>query len=198
VSAQLTQSTLRDVAALLQNGSAFASIAHAGGPSTGSTAATLVLPAGSDLPALRPLGDASQWSQSLGDRLLVMADQGLQSATIRLQPEHLGPMEIRIRIEDGNAQVWFSAHHSDTRGALQDAIPKLRELFSDQGMNLLQANVDSGRGSFADRGLPVPPGVVSEPERAARESLMQKSLPGQRVSAWQVLPGSSRHVDLFV
>ena len=38
------------------------------------------------LPALQPLSDSNAWSQGLGERLLLMADKGLQSATIKLQP----------------------------------------------------------------------------------------------------------------
>jgi flagellar hook-length control protein FliK len=195
---QPAQPTLRDVAMLLQNGSAVAAAPQVGGTHGGPAVQQLVLPATTDLPALRPLGDPGQWSQSLGDRLLVMADQGLQSATLRLQPEHLGPMEIRIRVEDGNAQVWFSAHHGDTRSALQDAIPRLREMFSDQGMNLLQANVDAGRGSFAERGSPLTPVPVPEMEGSARDVLQAKSAPAQRVSAWRILAGSGQRVDLLV
>jgi flagellar hook-length control protein FliK len=104
------------------------------------------------LPRLEPLSDRQAMAQNLGDRLLLMADKGLQSATLRLQPEHLGQMEIRIRVnDDGSAQVLFSAPHAHTRDALENAIPRLRELFADQGLSLTQAGVDSGRGAFGQR-----------------------------------------------
>jgi flagellar hook-length control protein FliK len=82
-----------------------------------------------------------------------MADKGLQSATIRLQPDHLGPVEIRLRVDaDGASQVQFSAQHAHARDALEAAIPRLRELFADHGLDLRQANVDAGRGGFAHAG----------------------------------------------
>ena len=61
-------------------------------------------------------------------------------------------MQIRIQVdEDGTAQVMFSAHHAQTRDALESAIPRLRDMFAEQGLSLMQANVDSGRSTFAQR-----------------------------------------------
>lgn len=118
-----------------------------------SLAAAVADPLLDNLPILKPLGDADAWSQGVGERVLMMAERGLQSATIKLQPEHLGPMEIRIQVdEDGAAQVNFSAQHAQTRDALETAIPRLRELLAEQGLSLSQANVDAGgRGGFAQR-----------------------------------------------
>jgi flagellar hook-length control protein FliK len=105
------------------------------------------------LPALQPAGDTETFTQGLGDRLLMMADKALQSATIRLQPESMGPMEIRIAVDDdGAARVVFSAQHGQTREALEAALPRLRELLAEQGLALQQASVDSGRSGFASRG----------------------------------------------
>ncbi len=109
------------------------------------------------LPALQPAGDTETFTQGLGDRLLMMADKALQSATIRLQPESMGPMEIRIAIDDdGAARVVFSAQHGQTREALEAALPRLRELLAEQGLALQQASVDSGRSGFASRGWYLP------------------------------------------
>ncbi|MBW7930359.1 MAG: flagellar hook-length control protein FliK [Gammaproteobacteria bacterium] len=104
------------------------------------------------LPTLQPAGDQEAWSKGLGERLLLMVDKGLQSARLRLHPEHLGPMEIRIHVdEDGATRVLFSAHHGQTREALEQTIPRLHELFAEQGLNLSQANVDAGRRGAFDR-----------------------------------------------
>lgn len=104
------------------------------------------------LPTLQPVGDQEAWSKGLGERLLLMVDKGLQSARLRLHPEHLGPMEIRIHVdEDGATRVLFSAHHGQTRETLEQTIPRLHELFAEQGLNLSQANVDAGRQGAFDR-----------------------------------------------
>lgn len=123
----------------------------------------------------------------------MMTDQGLQQATLRMQPEHLGPVQVHIRMDDGNAQVWFSAHHGDTRAALEDAIPRLRELFNEQGLTLLQANVDSGRGTFGQRGMPwESPGTT--PQVAGNDPAAGQA----RTSRWQILRGAPGRIDLLV
>lgn len=87
-----------------------------------------------------PVG-SSAWADELGTRMTLMADRGQHSASLRLSPEHLGPMEVRIAIRDDQASVWFGAAHADTRAAIEQALPRLRELFASQGMSLADAGV---------------------------------------------------------
>lgn len=102
----------------------------------------------------QPVG-SSAWADELGTRMTLMADRGQHSASLRLSPEHLGPLEVRIAIRDDQASVWFGAAHADTRAAIEQALPRLRELFASQGMLLADAGVfqqapkDQPRLSFA-------------------------------------------------
>lgn len=94
-------------------------------------------------PTLRlhvPVGNA-QWADELGARLTTMTEQGRHAASLRLSPEHLGPLEVRISIRDDQASVWFGAAHADTRAAIEHALPRLREMFEAQGMALADAGV---------------------------------------------------------
>lgn len=94
-----------------------------------------------------PVG-TSAWTDELGTRLTWMAHQGIQSASLQLSPEHLGPVQVSISVRDGQASVWFGAAQSDTRTALQQSLPQLRQLFASQGLTLADAGVsrDSPRG----------------------------------------------------
>jgi len=87
-----------------------------------------------------PVG-SSAWADELGTRLALMADRGQHTASLRLSPEHLGPLEVRISVRDDQASVWFGASHADTRAALEQALPRLRELFASQGLSLADAGV---------------------------------------------------------
>ncbi len=87
-----------------------------------------------------PVG-SSQWADELGSRLTLMTEQGKQAASLRLSPEHLGPLEIRIAITEERASVWFGAAHADTRAAIEHALPRLREMFEAQGISLADAGV---------------------------------------------------------
>jgi flagellar hook-length control protein FliK len=70
-----------------------------------------------------------------------MAHQGIESASLQLSPEHLGPLQVTISVHDGHASVWFGATQPDTRTALQQSLPQLRQLFSSQGLTLADAGV---------------------------------------------------------
>src|SRR5262249_7171938 len=70
-----------------------------------------------------------------------MAQNGNESASLRLSPDHLGPMEVRISMNDGQASVWFGAANAAKRSALNQSLPQLREMFASQGMMLADAGV---------------------------------------------------------
>jgi len=84
---------------------------------------------------------APAWADELGGKLTWLTARGIQSASLVLTPEHLGPMEIRISINNDQASVWFGAAHADTRIALEQALPRLREMFAAQGLNLADTGV---------------------------------------------------------
>jgi flagellar hook-length control protein FliK len=51
-------------------------------------------------------------------------------------------------VQNGAASVWFGANHADTRAALEQALPHLRQMFASQGLTLSDAGVsrESPRG----------------------------------------------------
>ena len=87
-----------------------------------------------------PVGSAA-WNDELGTQLSWMTHQGIDSASLRLSPEHLGPVEVRISVQNGDASVWFGANHASTRAALEQALPRLREMFASQGLTLSDSGV---------------------------------------------------------
>ena len=87
-----------------------------------------------------PVGNAA-WADEIGNRLTMMVEQGKHTASLRLSPEHLGPLEVRITMNDDKASVWFGAAHADTRNAIENALPRLREMFASQGLSLTDAGV---------------------------------------------------------
>jgi len=87
-----------------------------------------------------PVG-SSAWDDELGTQLTWMTQKGLETGSLRVSPEHLGPVEVNISVQNGDASVWFGATHPDTRAALEQALPRLREMFASQGMNLTDSGV---------------------------------------------------------
>jgi flagellar hook-length control protein FliK len=109
----------------------------------GSSAVTLA-PASSATSleqALRANVGTPRWADELGTRLVMMSARGQQEGSLTLSPEHLGPLEVRISVQQSTANVWFGAQHADTRAALAEAMPRLRELFGEAGLSLGHAGV---------------------------------------------------------
>lgn len=90
-----------------------------------------------------------QWSQDLGSKVTWLLGQGIQDAKLQLHPQHLGPVQVHISLNDNHAAVNFVAHHADTRDALQAALPQLRDMLQQSGIQLGQAQVSADQGGQA-------------------------------------------------
>ena len=95
-----------------------------------------------------PVSDRA-WPQAVAAQVHWLASNGVQSATLKLSPEHLGPVEIHIELQSSQVNVTFSAAHAETRGALEQTVPRLRELLAGNGLTLghthVQQEARSGR-----------------------------------------------------
>jgi flagellar hook-length control protein FliK len=89
------------------------------------------------------------WSQGMGKQILWMVNQNISSAEIRLNPAHLGPIEILIDMKEEQVNVSLSSRHAIVREAMEQALPKLREMLSENGFNL--ADTDISKHSFAEQ-----------------------------------------------
>jgi len=92
-----------------------------------------------------PVHDA-RWADALAHRLVMMARDGESSASLKLVPQDLGPLDIQISVRDGEASVHFGAAHQETRAALEASLPRLRELLGAQGLQLSNATVSHQSG----------------------------------------------------
>jgi flagellar hook-length control protein FliK len=96
--------------------------------------------------------DTAQFSQGVADRVSLMMDGNLTSAKLQVNPPALGPIEVRIALQGGHAQVSFSSHSAVTRDALESSSDKLREMLGSQGFS--SVNVDISQRSFQERSPP--------------------------------------------
>lgn len=92
-----------------------------------------------------------EWPTALGHRLMWTLGEGMQKAEIRVTPENLGPIHVHIQIKDDKTDIQFTALHPQAREALETSIPRLREMFAQQGLNLMQAQVFSQTPQDAER-----------------------------------------------
>ena len=91
------------------------------------------------------LGDDG-FDQAVGARLGWLADQKIGHAHIRLNPEDLGPVDVRLQMNGDKVHASFSSPHVDVRHALESSLPRLRELLGEQGFQLAHADVGHQNG----------------------------------------------------
>lgn len=93
-----------------------------------------------------PVGGRS-WERVFGERVVWLMGQQIQAAEIKLNPPHLGPLEVRLTLSGGEASLSFGTPHAPVREAIEQALPRLREQLAEQ--NVVLVNVDVGdRGVF--------------------------------------------------
>jgi len=90
---------------------------------------------------IQPALQSQAWSKVVGSRVIWMAKEGIQKASLQLNPANLGPVEVRLSVQNEQTNVMFIAQQAATRDALEQALPRLRESFAENGLDLADADV---------------------------------------------------------
>lgn len=109
---------------------------------TAATSQTAVSP---DVKVDAPVGQ-HRWGGEFAQKVVWLTTQQHQVAEIRLNPAHLGPVEVMLSITQDQATAQFVSPHSAVRDAIQEALPRLREMMAENGIQL--GNVMVGADSF--------------------------------------------------
>lgn len=84
------------------------------------------------------------WDNQLGQKVIWMVGGEDQSATLELNPPDLGPVQVVLNVSNDLASVSFSSQQLEVRQALENALPRLREMMSESGIALGNASVNAG------------------------------------------------------
>jgi len=117
------------------------------------------------------------FASELGEKIVWLAGRQGQIAELSLNPPQLGSVEVRLSLSGGEAGAQFFSASPAVREAIEVALPRLRELMAQAGINLGEAQVRDeafmqGRSSGdLDReraaGVQGEAGIVGEPSAAA-------------------------------
>lgn len=83
----------------------------------------------------------SQWQASLTEQIVMLTRQDIQTAEIKLHPQELGSLHIKLAMHDDNMQLHMMTAHAVVKGVLESALPFLRTSLEEQGITLQQADV---------------------------------------------------------
>ena len=82
------------------------------------------------------------WDRAMGERLVFMARNGVQEAKMQVTPRHMGPIDIKVSVnQEQQANVTFVTTNSAARETIDAAMPRLREMFDQAGLNLAESEV---------------------------------------------------------
>jgi len=97
---------------------------------------------GGEYRIVTPVG-SQHWEAAIGNSLVVMAGSGQERAELVLTPPQLGRVEVSIAMKGDEASAVFVSASPAVREALENALPRLREVLADAGITLGQAQVGS-------------------------------------------------------
>ncbi|MGB0733879.1 MAG: flagellar hook-length control protein FliK, partial [Pontibacterium sp.] len=84
---------------------------------------------------------SNEWAQGLSQRVMVMTSQNNQFAEIQLDPPELGALRVKVQVTQEGVNVNFSSVHASVRDAVEQSIPRLREMMAEQGLSLGESSV---------------------------------------------------------
>jgi flagellar hook-length control protein FliK len=105
---------------------------------TAATAARPVLPTHLATPV-----DSADWPDAVGNRVVWMSGRDESRAELILTPPNLGKLEISLTVTGDTTTAHFTAATPAAREALEQAMPRLREMLEQAGVTLADSNVNT-------------------------------------------------------
>ncbi len=82
------------------------------------------------------------WADEFSQKINWMSMQQNYVAELYLNPPDLGALDVVLSVSGNQADALFNSPHSAVRDAVESALPKLRELLAENGINLGSATVN--------------------------------------------------------
>ncbi|OCG10317.1 hypothetical protein A9G13_00840 [Gilliamella sp. wkB178] len=83
----------------------------------------------------------NQWQTSLTQQIVMLTRQNIPTAEIKLHPQELGSLHIKLSMHDDKINLHLLAAHATVKGVLESALPLLKTSLEQQGITLQQADV---------------------------------------------------------
>lgn len=110
-------------------------------PAAPATSAVARAPVSPHAPLPQPADPGAGYGDGFGRGVLWMTEKTLGHAQLRVSPEHLGPIDVRLQLDGTRVQAEFSSAQPEVRQALEASLPRLREMLGQHGLELAQADV---------------------------------------------------------
>ena len=88
--------------------------------------------------------NAKEWADEVSQKIVWFTGRNIQAAEMHLNPADLGPIDVKINVQNDVASVTFNVQNASVRELLESNVVRLREMMESNGVNLGDVNVDSG------------------------------------------------------
>jgi len=92
---------------------------------------------------ISPAFDSPNWDRAINQQVVWMVQNKLQTASLTINPPHLGPVQVMMQINNNEATVQFLSAQPEIREVLQNALPLLADMLKQSGIQLGHADVSS-------------------------------------------------------
>jgi flagellar hook-length control protein FliK len=83
-----------------------------------------------------------KWADEFSQKITWLASSNKdQTAELHLNPPQLGPVDVVIKVSGDQATALFTSPHAAVRDAIEQAMPRLRDMLADNGIMLGNATV---------------------------------------------------------
>jgi len=91
--------------------------------------------------SVQPPVGSPEWGQAMSQRIMWLANRGISSAELQLNPRDMGPVDVRINVSGEQTTVQFSSQNAAVREALESSVVRLREMMESSGLDLADVDV---------------------------------------------------------
>ncbi|NQZ86980.1 MAG: flagellar hook-length control protein FliK [Colwellia sp.] len=82
------------------------------------------------------------FTSELKDKVMVMMNQKLQQIEIRLDPQELGNVNVKINLQNEQAVINFTVQNQQAKEAFDQNLGRLKEMLAESGVDVGDANVE--------------------------------------------------------
>lgn len=89
------------------------------------------------------------WSEEMNEKVMWLSSRNIKSAQIQLNPVELGPVEVKVSVQNDQTSISFNVQNANVRELLEANVHRLREMMDGNGVALADVNVGSEQGFAA-------------------------------------------------
>ncbi len=82
-----------------------------------------------------------EWSDEFVEKVKWLTSKQFRSAEIHVRPAELGPIEIKISVQNDQTSIVFNSQHASVRDLLELNVHRLRDMLDASGVNLADVDV---------------------------------------------------------